>query len=90
MNSIVLEYKDYYATNINIAGYSKDEVVIEYIPNYLIIVCENNKLGTKIAKILIPDNIDYKSIRAYLKNGLLIAIIRKKIIIMEEHPPRVN
>lgn len=90
MNSIVLESEDYYAANINVAGYLKKDIEVEYLYSYLIIICKNDELGTKVAKILIPDNIDPKSIEAYLKNGLLIAIIRKKTIIMEEHPPRVN
>lgn len=62
--------KERFELELNVAGYSKKEIEVIKDDNYLKIVCNSDKYGSKDFKYLLPNNIE--KIKIELENGILL------------------
>ena len=69
----------YNSINLNVAGYSKDEVSISYDPvfEYLHVKAKNNEQGEYSKIVYVPENLS-KYISAKYNNGLLTVSISEE------------
>ena len=61
----------------NFAGYGKEDVKVEMKYDVLYITAENEEMGKREHKLLIPYHTDPDKIKVTLKNGLLKVVIPK-------------
>lgn len=63
---------------IELAGYSREDIELSIDRDKVIVIAENKECGKKTEMRTVPNDIDLDSVKAVMKNGLLVVSFERK------------